>query len=454
MIQTAAPPLAILEAPYRPLWPLAQAWLARGSGVAFLESGGPVGAGSRWSILGWRPARVLCWPPGRPGALPALRELLHERPGVRPLDSPLPFHGGWLGWFAYDLGRQIERLPALLPADPAVPDFALGEYAQVLVEDRQERRLYVAGRGDLAVAARDAFAPACDAAPPAPDAPLTLAPPAPLLSRAAYLDRARRVLAYIRAGDIYQANLAHPFLAETDASAAALYARLRAASPAPYGCAIALPGAPDVLSISPELFLCRSGAAVTTRPIKGTRPRAADPAEDARLRGELRDSPKEQAELLMIVDLLRNDLGRVARIGSVCVDALRELEAHPTVHHAVATIRAELPAPVDAVDLLAATFPGGSVTGAPKIRAMQILEALEPVRRGPYTGAAGYIGYDGDLALNILIRTLVRRGRQVQFHVGGGIVADSDPEAEYEETLTKARALLHALGGGAAGMPG
>jgi para-aminobenzoate synthetase component 1 len=227
-----------------------------------------------------------------------------------------------------------------------------------------------------------------------------------------------------------------------------VYRRLRDASPAPWGAWMRL-GGPEILSISPELFLSKTGDVVSTRPIKGTRPRSSDPAEDARLYAELEASEKDRAELAMIVDLLRNDLGRVARTGSVRVVEGRSIHAHPTVFHAVATVEASVGRDVHAADLVRATMPGGSITGAPKIRAMEILEELEDVRRGPYCGSAGWFGYDGDLRLNILIRTLVVHGEEVSFHVGGGIVADSDPAAEYEETLVKARAMISALSGGA-----
>ena len=457
------------ELPYRPLAGAASALIRRGEPtVAFLDSSAPPTADARWSILGWQPRRVVTWPQGRPGAFAALRELLSAREVVLPADEALPFRGGWLGWFAYDLGRQIERLPAIATADPAVPDFALGEFDAALLEDRVKRRLFAVASAETAAAAgarcrrlaeetaaldRENFETAAHGAPRRPSfGPLSessCGPPARTLrdgiTRDDYVRRVSRVLRYIEAGDIYQANFAYRVEAQVAGGSASLYERLRRASPAPYGCFLRLPGAPELLSISPELFLQRRGSRVETRPIKGTRPRSADPVRDAQLRAELRDDAKERAELLMIVDLERNDLGRVARVGSVAVPELRRLVTHPTVHHAAATVTAELEPRVDAAALLVATLPGGSVTGAPKIRAMEILEELESDRRGPYTGCAGYIGYDGDLALNILIRTLVRQGEQVHFHVGSAIVADSDPAAEYDETRAKAAALRRAL---------
>jgi len=372
--------------------------------------------------------------------------------------SPVPYRGGFIGWISYDVGRHVERLPSRLPVDPDVPDFVIAEFESLLVEDRRDRRLFFVGacdpyEGPSKLLARQAEAIE-EMRAMAVEAPLrderdaggVAAPPRPDVTRDVYLARLRHVIEYIRAGDIFQTNLSQRFTSQLAAPTHEVYRRLREESPAPWGCFLRL-GGPEILSISPELFLSKTGDVVTTRPIKGTRPRGSDPVEDARLRDELERSEKDRAELAMIVDLLRNDLGRVARVGSVRVALARELRAHPTVHHAVATVEAELPRDVHAADLVRATMPGGSVTGAPKIRAMEILEELEDVRRGPYCGAAGWFGYDGDLRLNILIRTLVARGDDVSFHVGGGIVADSDPAAEYDETLVKARAMIDALTG-------
>ena len=384
-----------------------------------------------------------------------LAALLDRRRMTPDPGSPAPFRGGFLGWISYDVGRHVEKLPDRHGPDPAVPDFVLAEYECLAVEDRLERRLFVTGgcdadegpsrlvarQAELAdllqelAAGRKGPEAASDAGDVSPGADC---------SHDEYLRRLRRVIDYIAAGDVFQANLAQSFRAPFRGSRIGLYERLRAASPAPYGCWLDL-GGPTVMSISPELFLERRGERVVTRPIKGTRPRGTDEAEDARLRAELHASEKDRAELAMIVDLLRNDLGRVAETGSVVVDEERVLEAHPTVHHAVATVSARVARSVGTSGLLAATMPGGSVTGAPKIRAMEILDELEDVRRGPYCGSAGWFGWDGDMVTNILIRTLVATGDEVSFHVGGGIVADSEPGAEYDETLDKAAALLSAL---------
>lgn len=487
------------ELPYRSLAPLALRFAEREPGTVFLDAQGDPGdeaAGARWAILGWRPKRTFAWPAGRKGAIDGLRAFLGTlRLGPDP-DSPAPFRGGFIGWIGYDIGRDIERLPNRNPADPAMPEFVVAEYEALLVEDRRDRRLFLAGtcdrtEGPTRLLARQAVALEAfaemdrEAAAGGGSGATNRATEGATLSsadfverpaaaggvraetaREEYLDRARRVLEYVAAGDIFQANLSHRLSGTLTAPVTETYRRLRDASPAPYGAFLRLRPGPDVLSISPELFLERRGSRVLTRPIKGTRPRGVDPADDARLRAELSESAKDRAELAMIVDLLRNDLGRVARTGTVRVETERELRAHPTVHHAIASVTAEVPPSVHAADVLRATMPGGSVTGAPKIRAMEILEELEDARRGPYSGAAGWFGYDGDFVLNILIRTLVVEGApaagdpdfapgsvgvgaappRVSFRVGGGIVADSDPAAEYDETLVKARAMLRALG--------
>jgi para-aminobenzoate synthetase component 1 len=453
------------ELPYRELWPLAHAFAARGETMAFLDAGGDASADpdARFSVLGWRPRRVVAWPAGRPGAIDGLRRVLGE-PRMEPDASlPVPFRGGFVGWISYDIGRHVERLPSKNAVDPGTPDFVLAEFESALVEDRYQRRLFFVGGCDPEEGPSRFFArqaevledfrlgvplrasdPRSGSYATAGDSGPAHAGPSADLSRDEYLRRIERVLEYIRAGDIFQANLAQRFTARLSEPTADVYARLRAASPAAFGCQLRL-GGPEILSISPELFLSRTGSRVTTRPIKGTRPTSCYPAEDRAFRRELEQSEKDRAELAMIVDLLRNDLGRVAKTGTVRVVVPREIREHPTVFHASATIDAEID--VHAADLVRATMPGGSVTGAPKIRAMEIIEELEDVRRGPYCGSAGWFGYDGDLRLNILIRTLVARDAAATFHVGGGIVADSDPAAEYEETLVKARAILAALSG-------
>jgi para-aminobenzoate synthetase component I len=265
------------------------------------------------------------------------------------------------------------------------------------------------------------------------------------LTREAYLGRVARVKEYIAAGDVYQVNFSQRFEATVADEPYAIYRRLRALSPAPFGAYLDA-GKFQILSSSPELFLRldRQGRALT-RPIKGTRPRGRNEIEDQHLAAELSGSEKDHAELLMIVDLERNDLGRVCRYGSIRVEERYRLEAHPTVFHLVATISGQLAGDKDVFDCLRSLLPGGSITGAPKIRAMQIIDELEPCRRHVYTGSLGYLGFDGTCDLNIAIRTILCREGLARFHVGGGIVADSDPQGEYQETLTKGRAMRAAL---------
>jgi para-aminobenzoate synthetase component 1 len=264
----------------------------------------------------------------------------------------------------------------------------------------------------------------------------------------AYESAVARAVEYIRAGDVFQVNLSQRFSAGLRERPRAIYERLRERFPAKYGAYLAYDDH-ALLCNSPELFLQvsnRDGRRhVITRPIKGTRPRRPGMEE------ELRRSMKDQAELNMIVDLERNDLGRVCEVGSVRVTEPRAIEAHPTVYHGVATVEGVLREDVSFVDLLRATFPGGSVTGAPKIRAMEIIEELEPTRRGPYCGAIGYIAANGEMEFNVAIRTMIVKGGLVHIPVGGGVVADSTPEAEYEETIVKARAMFEALGVGPLG---
>jgi para-aminobenzoate synthetase component 1 len=326
--------------------------------------------------------------------------------------------GTWVGYFSYDCGRMFEVLPAGAIDDLNVPLFAFMQFGEVPTSPPMEpaRSTRANCRGEL----RSTF------------------------DRHAYIEAVERVLEYIRAGDAYQINLSQRFTVPLLFEPIEVYRRLQSSAPATYGAFLDF-GDLQIISNSPELFLRvepmpDGRRRVVTRPVKGTRPRL--PGMDL----ELRDSEKDKAELAMIVDLERNDLGRVCEIGSIRVIEPRAIEEHPTVYHGVATIEGILRDDITFVDLLRATFPGGSVTGAPKIRAMQIIDELEPVRRGPYCGAIGYISSSGVIELNIAIRTMIVKDGLVHIPVGGGIVADSDPTAEYEETLVKAKAMFAAVG--------
>jgi anthranilate/para-aminobenzoate synthase component I len=330
----------------------------------------------------------------------------------------------WVGYLSYDLGRLFETLPARAAADLGLPLFRFSlQYLEGEVPHELHHEALPASHGLRSTFTRDA-----------------------------YLAAVRRAIDYIAAGDVFQVNLSQRFTVPLREHPARLYARLRRQSPAWYGACLCYDDF-AILSNSPELFLrVEPGATdakrrVLTRPIKGTRPRSAG------MNDELLASAKDAAELNMIVDLERNDLGRVCEIGSVRVTEPRTVEAHPTVYHGVATIEGVLRDDVTLVDLLRATFPGGSVTGAPKIRAMEIIDELEPVRRGPYCGAIGYVAGDGSIEFNVAIRTMTVKDGLVHVPVGGGVVADSDPAAEYEETLVKARAMFAALGVNAEDLP-
>jgi len=371
-----------------------------------------------------------------------------------------PFQGGAVACLAYELGHHLERVPTAERDPLPFPDLIAAFFDLVFAFDQLSRRLYVLSTGlpesDPAarqqraeVRLRQAREWLGEVRPLAPVEgcrwPIAIRSD---FTREAFERAIQRVVDYIHAGDVFQANLAQRFHVACPAGLDpfTLYRRLRTVNPAPFA-ALLLWGERAIASASPERFLKLEDGRVETRPIKGTRPRAREDVEDRRLARELVESEKDRAENVMIVDLLRNDLSKVCRDGSVEVPELCTLESFAHVHHLVSTVRGVLRPGCDAVDLLRAAFPGGSITGAPKIRAMEIIAELEPVRRGPYCGSIAWLGFSGWMDSSIVIRTLVMRRGQVQFHVGGGIVADSVPAAEYEETLAKAEGLLRALRG-------
>ncbi len=373
-----------------------------------------------------------------------------------PADADVPFPAGaGIGYWGYELRQFVE--PKLRPhpvADLPLPDCWVGFYDSLVVFDHEAGGAWIVATGLLPDGSRSAtraresedFWRRELESPAGADgfAPRSATACVPAMGREDYVRRVVRAQAYIRQGDIYQANLAQRWEVPGGSDAWALYRRLAAASPAPY--AACLEGEDfAIVSASPELFLRGDGLRIETRPIKGTRPRGADAFSDAVLAAELRASPKEQAELTMITDLLRNDLGRVCSFGSVRVPELARLEAYAQVQHLVATVEGRLRGDVTHLQALESCFPGGSVTGAPKFRAMQIIDELEPVGRGPYTGALGYLGFNRQTQLSILIRAAFCAGDRAWFYTGSGIVADSDPAAEYDETLAKAGGLLEVL---------
>lgn len=366
--------------------------------------------------------------------------------GTLPGHPTLPFTGGALGYFAYDLGRRVERLPDIAIDDIALPDMAIGLYERCVVVDHQDQRAWFVSRA--ADEQGDAeWLHLLDLTPP-PPTPVVFCPSfrvlsavKPNLSRAQYAERFKRVKRYLRNGDCYQVNLTQRFTARAEGDPWDAYKYLRQLNPAPHSAFLSIPGG-AVLSSSPERFLKVRDGVVESRPIKGTRPRSPDSILDQKMAEELRASLKDRAENVMIVDLLRNDLGKNCRIGSVHVPKLFEVESFATVHHLVSTVRGELAYGRHALDLLRGCFPGGSITGAPKLRAMEIIEELEPHRRSVYCGAIGYVGFDGNMDTNIAIRTLVCHDGYMHAWAGGGIVMDSVMEAEYQESLDKAAAMI------------
>jgi para-aminobenzoate synthetase component I len=383
-----------------------------------------------------------------------------------------PFQGGAAGLFGYDLCHHIERLPWARRDQFKTPDVAIGLYDWVVAFDHAQKRAWIVSTG----------LPACDPANRNRRAAMRLdalmrllakdgAKIPPFRAMAAfevdpgrlsplpglpgvssnfdqpdYLKAVRRAVEYIHAGDCFQVNLSQRLLHKETVHPLELYRRLRERNPAPFAAYFDL-GNFVIASASPERFLRVENSAVETRPIKGTRPRGPTPEDDRRQMDDLMHSAKDRAENVMIVDLLRNDLGRVCAYGSIRVPAVCQLETYEHVHHLVSEVRGRLRPEMGPVDLLRAAFPGGSVTGAPKVRAMEIIAELEPTARGPYCGSLGYIGFDGSMDTNILIRTFTIGRGWMQFPVGGGIVADSKPEDEYAETLHKAEGLLRALRG-------
>ncbi|QJQ95401.1 MULTISPECIES: aminodeoxychorismate synthase component I [Halomonadaceae] len=421
-------------------------------GAVLLDSGRPAGPGGRYDIMSCDPQAMLeidqrgtvrCQEvPGLPACPIAAQQALLERLDIEAPQSDLPFLGGLIGYWSYDLGRCLERLDGTAKEVTALPWSRVGLYDWALIQDHQREKSWLVASHDrreqvLAWLA----APACGNDEPAfrITAPFTAE-----LDRHGYGERFRAVQRYIHAGDCYQINLAQRFSAPYEGSLWQAYRRLRHATPTPFAGYLAWDDK-AVLSLSPERFLKSRDGVVEARPIKGTRPRGQDAAQDRLLAEELSLSIKDRAENVMIVDLLRNDLGRVCLPGSVEVPRLCGLESYANVHHLVSIVRGKLARHHSPLDLLAAAFPGGSITGAPKVRAMQIIDELEPSRRSAYCGSLGYIDHRGNMDTSIAIRSVIADAGTLHLWGGGGLVADSNEEAEYRETLDKIRHLMRAL---------
>jgi para-aminobenzoate synthetase component 1 len=378
-----------------------------------------------------------------------------------PLESPVPFVGGAVGYLGYDLCHFIEKLPSRARDDLVLPDCTFGFYDLILAYDNLLGKAFIVSTGfpEINETARIRIAEErlsalkerlkCfnSGSRATKERMLRRAGDSELRSnftREGYLRAVERARQYIIDGDIFEVNLSQRFETELTGHPYDLYLKLRKTNPAPFASYLQLQDM-TVVSSSPERFLRCLGDSVETRPIKGTLPRGKTPAEDEANAAALLNSAKDHAENMMIVDLARNDLGRVCRFGTVRVTELAILETYPSVFHLTSTVVGLLREGVNRIDLIKATFPGGSITGAPKVRAMEIIDELEPTRRGVYTGSVGYFGFDGNLDLNIVIRTFLVKEKRVYFQAGGAVVYDSDPEAEYQETLDKARALVDAL---------
>ncbi len=481
LIEERPEPLALaLPLPAGDVFELYQRIATPGRRSFLLESGKGGEALARYSFLGSDPYLILTGKDDRyelrsrdqasvhqGDPFFALATLLRASRSPRPEGLP-PFFGGAVGYFSYDQVRRFEKIPTVVADDVQWPDLQFAFVDLLAAVDHQTGTMHLifAPPQDrlLGEPREKLYREGCDRLAEL-EARLTVPSPArrnpqgmgyveinPDQSRAAYMDRVEQCQRYIAAGDIYQANLSHrftislssPVTTGEETAAAGLYARLRRVNPSPFSALLEF-GELSLVSSSPERLVRLQGHRADTRPIAGTRPRGKSVVEDRRLVEELLTNTKERAEHLMLVDLERNDLGRVCRYGTVRADEFMVVERYSHVSHIVSNIMGELRDEHDGFDLIRSVFPGGTITGVPKIRCMQIIESLEPVRRGPYTGSLGYLSWSGDLDLNIIIRTLVLTGGRGFLQVGAGIVADSDPSREYEETLFKAGAVMDAL---------
>lgn len=450
-----APLISKVDAPVATLRALAARDPARFPVLLDSAAEGPL---ARYTLLAFEPAAVLLRDaqgrvtgtgiePGAGGFIQNLDAWLRREATPRDPAKPLPFLGGWFVYLAYELAEEVEPVLDLPHTKDPYSAFALRVEHLAVFEHATDTLYAVSQNGDAAAHARlvEALKRASDLPPVPPD-------DNPRVDRwveeapEKHLERVRRAKEYIAAGDIYQANISRPWRLRLrgEADAARVYPALRRSNPAPFAASVRYGGL-TLYSSSPERLLKVEGRAISTRPIAGTRPRSGDSDQDRRDTAELVSHPKERAEHVMLIDLERNDVGRVCEAGSVRVDEYMVTETYAHVHHIVSNVRGTLRADATAVDALRALFPGGTITGCPKIRCMEIIAELEGEGRGAYTGSLGWLGTDGDADFNILIRTLTLRGLEIELRAGGGIVADSVPEREIEETRAKALGMLRAF---------
>ncbi len=423
-------------------------------GAILFDSGRPTAQRGCYDLLSAWPLVQFTPTPGESGQefLQRLRLAIEDMgSGEHEAMEELPFAGGLMGYLSYDFGRRLERLSANAADDLGLTDACVGLYAWALISDHQRQTTQLVFHPKLDEEERERlrllFSDSRDT-PTAPDAPFRLTATFTAdLERGHYRQAIERIQAYIRAGDCYQVNFTQRFQATCQGAPWAAYLALRNACPTPFAGFQSLGDGSAILSLSPERFMRVNRGQVETRPIKGTRPRGRTAQEDQAFADELLGSSKDRAENLMIVDLLRNDLSRSCRAGTVRVPELFALESYPNVHHLVSSVVGTLDSSKDALDLIAGSFPGGSITGAPKIRAMQIIDELEPTRRSIYCGSLFYLDVRGEMDSSITIRTLLVKDGKVSCWGGGGIVADSDWEAEYQESITKVKTLMDTLEG-------
>jgi len=436
----------------------------------WLDSGMDKQKLGRWSFMGSDPFLVMRSIGGKITLIQAgaeekkrgnpfdiLGELLEEY-RLEQNEYGIPFAGGAVGYFSYDLCHFLERLPAKAINDLELPECYLAFYDAIVAFDHKDNKTYLISTGfpEREEGKRRGRAEA--RLNELRNLVLLSPPPSPMketqgggtklkanFSHEGYLGAVAKAREYIGAGDIFQVNLSQRFEVDIKIPPYELYKRLRQINPAPFASYLNFDRV-CIAGASPERYLKLQGDMVETRPIKGTKPRGRTPEEDRALAADLLASKKDRAENIMIVDLERNDLGRVCRYGTVKVTELAILETYPTVYHLTSTVVGRLREGMNRIDLLKASFPGGSITGAPKVRAMEIIDELEPTRRSVYTGSTGYLGFSGEMDLNIVIRTFIIKHGRAYFQVGGAVVYDSEPEAEYIETLDKGKALIQALG--------
>lgn len=426
--------------------------------AVFLDSGQPVSQYGRYDIIVARPFATLITRGMQTHITDALgsrestdepftvlNQLMSDYSG---LTFELPFEGGAIGYFAYDLARRLERIPEQALDAENIPDMMVGLYDWAVVVDHKLKRSWLISHAKSPETERQ-WAELCnlfDQSYPEHHHPTFTIESAVTsnMDLTTYAQAFDKVKQYIQEGDCYQVNLAQRFSAKAEGDGWQAYQKLREISPAPFMAYMNLPGV-QVLSSSPERFLQVTGRHVETRPIKGTRPRSSDVLQDEANARDLQASLKDRAENLMIVDLLRNDIGKSCETGSVRADRMFALESFANVHHLVSTVTGKLEQDKTSIDMLKGCFPGGSITGAPKLRAMEIIEEIEPHRRGIYCGAIGYIGFNGNMDTNIAIRTAVYSDHEIRFWAGGGIVADSDIQKEYRETWDKASTMLNLM---------